>query len=93
MRLHHGVRMLVAGAIAAAMSVPAVPAAYASSISTGGAGGLVATNAVQSHPSGSTDWGLIGLGTAGGVTVVAVGLAAGRRRAHTAPSRATRIAS
>jgi hypothetical protein len=77
MRLHR-VHMLAAVATTAALTAPAP--AYAYRLSADGGSGQPTPNAGQDHPGGSTDWMLIGAGTAGGLALTGAGLAAGRRR-------------
>lgn len=80
MRSTNGLRVIAIAAAAAAMGAPA---AYAVPIQGGGSGGgaIVQTAPVsaQHDPNGSTDWALVAGGTAGGLGILAAGLAAGRR--------------
>ena len=87
MRPHHRLRMLAAASIAAAVIAPAT--ADAAQIINGSAGGPV-TPTIQNHSGDSTDWELIAISAAGGITILAAGLTTARRREHTQPSsRAT----
>jgi hypothetical protein len=88
MRLHHGVRTLAAvvttATTAAAVATPA--AAYFDNTT------YPPLNAFKSapahHPGDSTDWTLIGLGAAGGIAVVAVGVTGSRRLSRKSQSAA-----
>jgi hypothetical protein len=80
MRIHRAVPMFAAVASLAAGTAPAAQGFDNSAPIAGQAATLT-----QHHPSASGDW-LIALGTAGAITVLSGGWAAGRRR----PPRPTR---
>lgn len=82
MRIHRAVPMFAAVASLAAGTAPAAQAFDNSAPTAGQAATLT-----QHHPSASVDW-LIALGTAGGITVLSGGLAAGRRSPRR-PTQAT----
>jgi hypothetical protein len=88
MRSHHGVRMLAALAAGAGITAPAAQAKFDNTT-------YPPLNAQLSlpahHPGGSTDWMLIGVGAAGGLTLLGAGATTSRRR--TAPATKVRTAS
>ncbi len=88
MRLHHN-HLLAALASATVLGAPA-PAAYALRQTDGGGTAQPTAGTVQDRPPSSTDWILIGAGTAGGLAIAGAGVAATRRR-HTSthPARST----
>ncbi len=88
MRLHNGVRMLAA--LTATAAITASPAYAKFDNSTYPPLGPV--HAGSGHAAGgSTDWALIGVGAAGGITLLGAGIATSRRR--TASVRSVRPAS
>jgi hypothetical protein len=86
MRLHRGVPIVAAVVSLAGVSTRA---AYAFDSQAPGGGGQPTAALVQHPPSSSTDWLLIGVGSAGAITLAAAGVGAtqrGRATATTAPS-------
>jgi hypothetical protein len=81
-RLHHRIPVLAAVVTVAAATAPAAYALDASAPS-----GAPTPTGAQHHVPGSTDWALIGLGTAGAITLAGAGVAGSRRgRRHTRPA-------
>lgn len=75
MRLHRGVPMLAAVVTLTGLGTPA---AYAFKSETASAGAQPTAALVQHHPSGSTDWVLIGVVGAGAITLAGAGVSASR---------------
>jgi hypothetical protein len=92
MRIHRGVSILAAAASAAAIMGSGVPAAGAHAISSGTGGGTdsgpVAVSSQQAT-HGGTEWGLIGVGAAGGAILTAAGMTTSRRRGQGTARRST----
>jgi hypothetical protein len=93
MRLHRGVPVLAA---VATLAGAAAPTAYGFQ-PTAGPGtdpGQPVAALVQHRPASSTDWVLIGVASAGAITLAGAGLSASRRCARSGPpSRGGRPAS
>jgi hypothetical protein len=89
MRLHRGAAMLAAVVTLAGVSTPA---AYAFDSQAPSSGGQPPVAAVQHRSPSSTDWLLIGVGSAGAITLAgAAGLGATRRGRNTATTRTKRL--
>lgn len=86
-------RVSMLAAVATLAGVGAAPA-YAFRPGATGGGGAPSAALVQHHPSSSTDWLLIGVAGAGGITLVGTSVGAARRLgAPTARTRGARPAS
>jgi hypothetical protein len=82
MRPHHGVRTLAAVLTAAAITAPAAQANFGNFY----APYTPLNSAAVHHADGTTDWTLIGLSAAGGVTLLGAGATTSRRLRRRDPS-------
>ena len=78
-------------AVVVSMAGLTAPAAYATDSLAPGAGAAQPVVKVQDRRSSSTDWLLIGVGSAGAITLAGAGVGATRRAGHGAPTHGRRL--